>query len=74
MVEARRPSLLQSGQYNGLTHEAELAHRRHLSHERSQRAAAEALRALRAERNRSTQHHVEAEIGTPPAAAKDPAI
>jgi hypothetical protein len=47
MVEARRPSLLLS-QYNHqvLAHETELARRRHQSYERSQRAAAQALKAL----------------------------
>jgi hypothetical protein len=47
---AHRPSLLQSQNPLGLPHEKELAKRRQLAHERSQRAAAEALRTLRAER------------------------
>jgi hypothetical protein len=53
MAYAHRPSLLS---YNplGLPHEAELRRRRRLSYERSQRAAAEALRTLR-ERQQSTE-------------------
>jgi hypothetical protein len=47
---AHRPSLLLSYNDQSLPHEAELARRRHLAYERSQRAAAEALRTLRAER------------------------
>jgi hypothetical protein len=53
---AHRPSLLLSYNDQSLPHEAELARRRHLSYERSHRAAGEALRALRVERNRSAQH------------------
>jgi hypothetical protein len=79
MVEARRPSLaLSSYNHQWLTHEEELARRRHQSHQRSQRAAAEALRTLRAEREldrRELHHGHEEKIGTPAAtAAKDPAV
>ena len=51
---AHRPSLLVSQNPLGLPHEKELAKRRQLAHERSQRAASEALRTLR-ERQQSTE-------------------
>ena len=59
---AHRPSLLS---YNplGLPHEAELRRRRQLAHERSQRAAAEALRALRAGREEVGTDHGEEKAG-----------
>jgi hypothetical protein len=44
---AHRPSLLLSYNDQSLPHEAELRRRRHFAYQRSQRAAAEALRALR---------------------------
>ena len=56
---AHRPSLLQSYNPLGLPHEQELAKRRQLAHERSQRAASEALRTLRAEREQVEQDHGE---------------
>ena len=80
VVEATRPSLLLSYNDQSLPHEAELTRRRHLSHQRSQRAAAKALQALQAEREQqdgSSQHDDEAETGTPAAAAiagKDSAV
>jgi len=75
-IEARRPSLLIALPSHHLaSHEQELAERRQLVHERARLAAGEALRTLRAERNRRTEHHdVEPETGTPPAAGKDPAL
>jgi hypothetical protein len=51
---AHRPSLLVSQNPLGLPHEKELAKRRQLAHERSQRAAAEALRTLRAGREQQS--------------------
>jgi hypothetical protein len=53
MACAHRPSLL-SYHPLGLPHEAELRRRRQLAHERSQRAAAEALRTLRAGREQQS--------------------
>jgi hypothetical protein len=50
MAYAHRPSLLVSQNPLGLPHEKELAKRRQLAHERSQRAATEALQILRAGR------------------------
>jgi hypothetical protein len=50
MAYAHRPSLLLSQNPLGLPHEKELAKRRQLAYERSQRAASEALQTLRAGR------------------------
>jgi hypothetical protein len=77
-VEAARPCLLLSYNDQSLPHEAELQRQRETSHQRAVRAAAEALRALHAQRelDRSEVHHGhEAETGAPAATAgKDSAI
>jgi len=51
MAGAKPPIALSAYNHQGLAHETELARRRYQSYERSRRAAAEALKALRAGRN-----------------------